>query len=693
MKNNDASVAAVDTEQATFKIVGMDCPSCAAGLAESMRKLPGVVEAEVNFAAGSMRVTFDPLRVDRDQIVSRVRLAGHDVESPPAGRAAKAAGWQWVRQNRRFLFAMASLALLLTAGAIHWLGRTSPTLHVSLYLAATAIGGFYVARAAIVSALGRRIDMNVLMTVAIIGAMSIGYWSEAATVTFLFALSLWLEERAMDRARHAIRSLLKLKPDRVRVVDDAGGERMASPEEVPVGASVQVRPSERIGLDGLVERGSSSVDQSAVTGESMPAGKEPGDAVLAGTINLDSTLTIRVTRTAGESTISTIIHLVEQAQAARAPAQRFVDRFARVYTPLVVVAAALVAIVPPVFLGQPFLDPAPGDHGWLYRALVLLVTACPCALVISTPVAVVSALASAARRGVLIKGGVHLETLARVHCIVFDKTGTLTTGHPVVTDVVANGTTTAADLLRIAAALESHSTHHVAHAVLNKAREAGVQWAEPAEIRVLPGRGLIGRIDGCEYWIGNGRLARERGADLAGLGQRVIDLEGQGRTVIVVGKEGAAAAEVLGLVAVADQVRPTARAAIESLRQANPGLRGRGGAKIEEAPNTECQMANGEHKDKDHEHRAHMVMLTGDNRSTARAIASQLEIDSYAAELLPGEKVAEVRRLAFDCTGAVAMVGDGINDAPALAAADVGIAMGTAGTDAALQTADVALIG
>ncbi|MCG3181471.1 MAG: Cadmium-transporting ATPase [Phycisphaerae bacterium] len=672
-----AEPSAAATTNLRLAVSGMDCPNCAATIDKAVGRMEGVLEARTNFAAGTLEATIDRARVGRDAIVARIRSVGYDV-ADESGGAAEAGGVVAKLRRHRRLIATGACGLLLAGGAVVGWATGGGPVSAALCLAATAAGGFYVARAATMALAARRLDMNVLMCIAIIGAIAIGYFSEAATVTFLFALSLWLEERSMGRARHAIGLLMKLRPDRVRMVDGLGREQMLPIEQVRVGDRIRVHAGERIGLDGRVVAGVGAVDTSAVTGESMPADCQPGSDVLAGSISLQASLTIETTRLAGESTISRIIRLVEQAQAARAPAQRLVDRFAAVYTPIVVASAVLIAVVPPLVWGAPLLEPAGaglGHHGWLYRALVLLVIACPCALVISTPVSVISALAAAARQGVLIKGGAHLETLARVHCVLLDKTGTLTRGRPAVADVVpvAEGMGRA-ELLRIAAALESESSHPIARAVLHQAREEGIDWPAPADARAMPGCGVAGTLDGAEHWLGNAKLATEQSADLSPVADRLAALEATGNTVMILGR----GREVLCLIAAADEIRDSALEAMRRLRQAGRHLHGRGGATL---PGDAAG------------HRAHLVLLTGDTRPTAEAVVSRLGLDDCAAQLLPGEKVDAVNRIRAGCTGAVAMVGDGINDAPALAAADVGIAMGTGGADAALETADVALIG
>jgi Cd2+/Zn2+-exporting ATPase len=460
----------------------------------------------------------------------------------------------------------------------------------------------------------------------------------------------------MDRARGAIRSLMALAPDVARV--RRGEAELTVPaDSVRVGEVVLVKPGERVPVDGTVTAGQSGVSQAAVTGESAPVLKAPGDSVFAGSVVEQGYLEIRATRPYEENTISRIIRMVEEAQSTRAESQRFVDAFARWYTPAVIAVAVLVATVPWLAFGQPF-------QFWFYRALVLLVIACPCALVISTPVAIVSAIARAAKLGILVKGGTHLESLARVRTVAFDKTGTLTSGRPEVTDVLALGNMPEDEMLHIAAAIEARAQHPLAsaierraHAVEHNGEETGQarHSHEVSDFEAVPGVGVSAKLDGRSYWLGADRMMAERAAAGNGAEQRMRDLQAQGKTVLALG-EGSTP---LGLIALADQVRPLASRAVAGLRRAG----------IE-----------------------HVVVLTGDNQVTAQSIATDVGADDYRAELLPEDKVAAVRDLRARY-GAVAMVGDGVNDAPALASADVGLAMGVIGTDVALETADIALMG
>ncbi|MCC6626223.1 MAG: cadmium-translocating P-type ATPase, partial [Chloroflexi bacterium] len=488
-------------------------------------------------------------------------------------------------------------------------------------------------------------DMNTLMTIAVIGAAAIGEWSEAAWIVVLFAVGNQLESLTVERARRSIGRLLDLAPATATVVRE-GVQTVEPAAAVAVGATVLVRPGERVPLDGVVIEGASAVDQAPITGESVPADKAPGDTVYAGSVNGDQPLLIRVELVAQESTLARIVRLVERAQAERAPMQRFVDRFARWYTPAVVAGALAIAVVPPLF-GAPAAD-------WFYRGLVLLVIACPCALVISTPVAIVAALGSAARRGILIKSGAALEQLGRLRSIAFDKTGTLTRGRPVLIDVAPVGGRDADTVLAVAAAVEARSEHPVAAAIVAGARRRGLALPDASNATTTPGHGVAASVDGRRYRVGSPRSFAGHpglGVDVAA----VVDaLQARGRTAVLLGD----GADILAVLTVADEVRPRAAVALAALRDL--GVR-------------------------------RQVMLTGDAPAVARSVAAEVGVTEVRAGLLPDEKTAAVAALEAEA-GPVAMVGDGINDAPALARAAVGIAMGAGGTATALETADVALM-
>jgi Zn2+/Cd2+-exporting ATPase len=521
-----------------------------------------------------------------------------------------------------------------------------PILSRLLYAAAAASGAWFVLPKATHSVRALRPDMNLLMTLAVAGAMLIDEWLEAATVAFLFAVSIALEAWSVGRARRAVEALLDLAPATARVVEDGRVSEVAA-DTVPVGARVSVRPGERVPLDGVVASGASHVNQAPITGESVPVWKDPGAPVYAGSVNGDGALELTTTKPASDSTLAHIIALVGQAQQKRGPAEQWVERFARVYTPAVLALAVLVAVLPPLLTSQSWLD-------WGYRALVLLVIGCPCALVISTPVTIVAGVAAAARHGVLIKGGAYLEAAGRAKAIALDKTGTLTEGRPRVTAVLPLDDHTEAMLLARAAALEAESTHPIARAILDRAAADHVDVRRAEDAQAVPGKGVTGVLDGKRYWLGSHRYLEERAQETPVLHAQLEALSSAGQTVVVVGTD----AHVCGLIAIADALRRDARRAVESLH------------------------AQGVDR---------VVMLTGDNAPTARAIARDVGIDDVHAELLPADKVRVIDELVARY-GTVGMVGDGINDTPAMARASFAVAMGAAGSDAAIETADIALM-
>ena len=511
-----------------------------------------------------------------------------------------------------------------------------------LLLTTMIVSGAGIAKTGIRALVNGHISIDLLITVAAVGALAIGHLEEGAAVLLLFNLAELLEDYAADRARHAIESLMELKPEVARVRRD-GGEVTVVVEEVWPGEVFVLRPGDRVPLDGLVVEGSSSVDQAAITGESMPVSKLVGDDVYAGTINLDGFLAVRVTRLVEETMLARILKMVEEAEERRSPTEAFVDRFAAFYTPAVILLAVVVAVVPTLLLRQPL-------HHWIYRALVMLVVACPCALAISTPVAMVSAIASAGRNGVLVKGSAYLEQVSRAGAFAFDKTGTLTRGELGVTDIVSFGIPEK-EVLRRAVTLEARAEHPIARAILERARAEGVEETEATDFKAYVGRGVEACIEDRTCCIGNLRLFEELG--LEPMDGTVEKLEAEGKTVVLVSEDDC----VVGAIALMDKMREGAAETMERLR--------RRGIRVE--------------------------MLTGDNEVTARAIAEKLGIDGYTANLLPEEKVAAIEKLRAKF-GTVVMVGDGVNDAPALAAAEVGIAMGTIGSDVALETADIALM-
>ncbi len=651
------------TERTALKIHGMDCAEEVAILKREVGPLVG----------GDQFLTFDILNGvmtvlpgDRGgsvaDIITAVNRTGMRAEEwrANAGTPPEKASW-WSRNGRLAL--TVTSGLLTAAGfALHYaqagglsgvlgsegMGKAGevPWQARIPYLLAILAGIYYVLPKAWFALRSVRPDMNLLMTIAVCGAVAIGEWFEAATVSFLFSLSLTLESWSVHRARRAVEKLLDLSPAVVRVVDN-GQTRDTSPDQVLVGTAFQVRPGERIPLDGEVIRGVSDVNQAPITGESAPVGKEPGSAVFAGTVNGEGMLEIRSTKASSDTTLAQIIRLVGEAQENRAPSEQWVDRFARYYTPAVLALAIAVLLIPPIVLQQPFID-------WIYRALVLLVIACPCALVISTPVSVVAALAAAARNGVLVKGGSYMEAPAGLKAVAMDKTGTLTEGKPSVVQVVGMNGHTEAELLERAAAMEAHSDHPLARAILEYAKARGISFAPAEDFRVLLGKGATARFDGRQFWLGSHRFLEERGEETPEVHEQLEALAKTGRSVVVVGNE----THVCGFLALADRIRPESRRSVDAMRKAG----------VE-----------------------HVVMLTGDNQATAEAISKEAGVTEVRAELLPEDKVRAVEEL-VQKYGSVAMIGDGINDAPAMGRATIGIAMGAAGSDTAIEAADVALM-
>jgi Cd2+/Zn2+-exporting ATPase len=625
--------------ESVFKIEGMDCHEEVAILERRLTKLTGLEALDADVVGQRLKVKYDAAKLTTANIAEAVAQTGmrawleHEAPRP-------AVGSRW--RERLVFVSGAALAIGLI---LQFAGASGPFTSIP-QLAAIVLGGIYTARKAWTSLTSRHLDINVLMMVAVAGAIALGEWSEGASVVFLFALAQVLETRAMERARGAIRSLMDLAPAEAMVVRDRTPVRVPV-DDVRVGDRVIVRPGEKVPLDGCVAAGQSHVNQAPVTGESLPIEKTVGDRVFAGTINGRGALEVEVTHLRRDSTLARIIHLVEQAQSQRAPSQAFVDRFARVYTPAVLAVAALIAFVPPLAFGA-------GWSEWIYRSLVLLVISCPCALVISTPVSIVSALAAAARKGVLIKGGARLERLAAVRCVAFDKTGTLTSGRLQVTDVVPLNGAAPAEILALAASLETHSEHPIGEAVVRRASVDDVRLTPVRSFEALPGLGAQGTVGQDVVLVGSRRLFTERKMWPAAAEAAFEQLSSHGRTVVAVSANGAA----IGMIGVADETRGAAPEAIQMLREHGIG---------------------------------HVVLLTGDHEAPARAAAASLGIDEVRAGLLPDEKLAAVTELRRH-HGALAMIGDGVNDAPALAAADVGIAMGVAGTDAALETADIALM-
>ena len=625
-----------------LSIAKMDCPTEEALIRNKLGTVAGVADLDFNLMQRTLSVRHAN-QVLPDVLVALQALGFEaqvvdtaEVASPSAAPVTTPTNW-WPLGI--------SLVTASAAEAVYWLHNGNHWSVVVLALVAVFTGGLSTYKKGWIALKNRNLNMNALMSIAVTGAMLIGHWPEAAMVMVLFALAEVIEAKSLDRARNAIRGLLDLTPEQATVQQADGTWREVGAKQITIGARVRVKPGERIALDGEVLEGRSAVNQAPITGESLPVEKSPGDSVFAGTINESGSFEYRVTALANNSTLARIIHAVEAAQGSRAPTQRFVDQFARWYTPVVFGVAIAVALLPPLFMGAAWLD-------WIYRALVLLVVACPCALVISTPVSIVSGLAAAARHGILIKGGVYLEEGRKLRWLALDKTGTITHGKPAQTDFVTWGNALASDSRSIAASLAARSDHPVSKAVAQAAQTDGVALLDVAEFNALPGRGVQGQINGATYHLGNHRMLEELGQCTPELEQRIAALETAGKTVVML----VGAKAVHALFAVADTIKDSSRTAIAEL----------------------------------HALGINTMMLTGDNPNTAQAIAAQAGIDRAQGNLLPDDKLREVEQLAR--SGKVGMVGDGINDAPALARADIGFAMGAAGTDTAIETADVALM-
>ncbi len=654
--------------EAVFRVEGMDCTEEVVILERRLKPLAGVEAVSADVIGQRLHVKYDAAKLTTSTMVDAVGQTGMRIwlehEQPRSSASdVRARLWLTVAAGTGI-----GASLLFSAAGLDLVAR-------GLLAAATVAGGIYPARRALTAIRTRSVDINVLMVIAVCGALVLGEWLEGASVVFLFSVAQWLEVRTLERARQAIRALIDLSP-REALVKRHGVERWVPVDEVVPGEMLVVRPGDKVPIDGCVQAGRSDVNEAPITGESLPVDKEPGDEVLAGTINGHGALEVLVTRVGRDTRLGRIIHLVEDAQSRRAPIQSFVDRFARIYTPIVVVLATMVALLPPLVIDA---DPST----WVYRALVLLVVACPCALVISTPVSIVAALSAAARNGVLVKGGAHLERLADVSVVAFDKTGTLTHGTLAVTDIMPTTSASVNDVLSVAAAVESRSEHPIGRAVAEHARRLQLEPSAVVAFRALPGLGAEGRIlvtesarreveggraasgrhaaagllnaaESREVIVGNERLFVMRGLAQPHELDRFTHFRREGKSLTYVALDGV----LIGAIAVADRARDTARDTVELLR--SHGVR-------------------------------RVVMLTGDHPDTARAVAATLGLDEHHAGLLPEQKHGLIQSMR-GTDGAVLMVGDGVNDAPALAVADVGIAMGAAGSDAALETADVALM-
>ncbi|MCF3944877.1 heavy metal translocating P-type ATPase [Oceanobacillus alkalisoli] len=640
-----------------YRVEGFSCANCAGKFEKNVKEIPGVQDANVNFGASKIDVygnttveeleeagAFENLKVFPEKLASQtVQQTRED------NQVQKEEKIPFYKKHSELIYA----SLLIVFGYLsHFVNGEDNLVTILLFVASIVIGGYSLFKVGFQNLIRFDFDMKTLMTVAVIGAAIIGEWAEAAIVVILFAISEALERFSMDRARQSIRSLMQIAPKEA-LIRRNGQEITIHVDDIVVGDIMLVKPGEKIAMDGVVVNGLSAVNQAAITGESVPVAKTKDDEVFAGTLNEEGLLEVKVTKYVEDSTISKVIHLVEEAQGERAPAQAFVDKFAKYYTPAIMVIAALVAIVPPLFFG--------GDWGtWVYQGLAVLVVGCPCALVISTPISIVSAIGNAAKKGVLVKGGIYLEELGSVKAVAFDKTGTLTKGVPVVTDYkVLNDQVEEKELFSIITALEYRSQHPLASAIMKKAQEENISYSDVRveDFTSITGRGIQGTVNGTVYYIGSPRLFKELNVtDFSReFENKVKVLQNQGKTAMLIGTKQT----ILGVIAVADEVRETSKGVVQKLHQL--GIK-------------------------------QTTMLTGDNKGTAEAIGAGVGVTDIQAELMPEDKLDYIKKMKSEY-GNVAMIGDGVNDAPALAASTVGIAMGGAGTDTAIETADIALMG
>ncbi len=629
-----------DARLSSFRIEAMDCPTEQTLIQNKLGKLAGVQQLEFNLINRVLGVTHN--LPGTEPITEAIKSLGMHAEPLEAGVDALAPA---AVKKHWWPLALSGVTAL-GAEVIHFTSAAPDWVVAIVALVSILSGGLGTYKKGWIALKNLNLNINALMSIAVTGAILIGQWPEAAMVMFLFTVAELIEARSLDRARNAISGLMQMTPEQATVLQADGNWLEQEVNSVELGARVRVKPGERIALDGTVVSGSSTIDQAPITGESLPVEKTLGDKVFAGTINQAGSLEYTVTAAANNSTLARIIHAVEQAQGARAPTQRFVDQFSKIYTPAVFVFALAVAIIPPLFMGAAWFD-------WIYRALVLLVVACPCALVISTPVTIVSGLAAAARKGILVKGGVYLEGGFKLDYLALDKTGTITHGKPVQTDYLSLDPTADASAPAIAAALAGRSDHPVSLAIANAAVDKDVAALTVDNFAALGGRGVKGDINGKTYHLGNHRLVEDLGLCSPQLEEKLFALEKQGKSVVLL----LDSAGPLALFAVADTVKETSREAIHQL----------------------------------HELGVKTLMLTGDNVHTAQAIAAQVGIDEARGDLLPTDKLQAIEDL-YKQGHRVGMVGDGINDAPALARAEIGFAMAAAGTDTAIETADVALM-
>ncbi|AHN23527.1 heavy metal translocating P-type ATPase [Lysinibacillus varians] len=627
-----------------YRLQNLSCASCAAKFEKNVKAIPDVQDAQVNFGASKITIVG---AVSVDQIEEAGAFDGIKVSQSTAKASEATIPFYKKTEN---ILASVSLLFVIVGYLLSSVRGEEDLLTIAMFIIAIFVGGVKIFKTGLRNLARFEFDMKTLMTIAIIGAAIIGEWEEAAVVVFLFAVSEALEAYSMDKARQSIRQLMDIAPP-TATIKRAHGEHYHEMElatdQIEIGDILVVKPGQKIAMDGIVLAGLSAVNQAAITGESIPVNKSVGDEVFAGTLNEEGALEVRVTKRVEDTTIAKIIHLVEEAQAEKAPSQQFVDRFAKYYTPIIMLVALLVAIMPPLFVGD-------WQH-WIYQGLAVLVVGCPCALVVSTPVAIVTAIGNAARQGVLIKGGIHLEQLGHIDAIAFDKTGTLTKGTPAVTDIYTPTEMLEEDVLQLVAAVEKQSQHPLAKAILKALHDKQLPELIPTDFQSVTGKGAYAAVDGQKVYVGSMNWITTLAPVDEIMKEQVQKLQKQGKTVVAAVRDGL----FIGIIAIADQLRTESKEVLQKLSA----------LKVK-----------------------HTVMLTGDAKSTAEAIATTLSMSDVRAGLLPAEKLSAIKDLRTQY-GAVAMVGDGVNDAPALASANVGIAMGGAGTDAALETADIALMG
>lgn len=640
--NSEIEVSATTT----LLVAGVDCSEEVAAIETALKQTDHVREVNVSIMSGKATIQHDGKLSDQD-LIDTLKSAGlssrkEGDDSTPDGNS----------KNWKLLSVILSGAFTIIGLLVTWFVKPAPPFVAEvIFSLAIVAGAWFIAPKAIRTLKQKRFDMNVLMTIAVIGAVIIGEWAEGAAVTCLFALSELLESFSVSRARRAIESLMELSP-LTALVKRNGEVIEVDLADVAKEETIIIKSGAKVPLDGVVSAGSSSINQAPITGESLPVEKKAGDKVFAGTINGEGSLEATVTGRADETTLASMIRMIEDAQSQKAPSERFVDTFAKYYTPVIIILAILVCVVPGTATGE--------WATWFYRSLVLLVIACPCALVISTPVSVVSALTAMARRGVLIKGGAHLETVGKLRALAVDKTGTITQGLPKVTEVISLTDKNPDEIVSIAASIDTHSDHPIAVAITDYAKQQDIAYTSASDYKSQTGRGADGSLDGHQYFVGNHRYTHELGICNDEIESRLHEVESKGLSVVVVGHKphDDCAGDVIGIIAVGDTIREDAKAAIASLH--NVGIE-------------------------------QIIMLSGDNQTTVNAIAKEAGIDEAKGDLLPDQKIENVKKLLVKYKY-VGMVGDGVNDAPAMASASLGIAMGAAGTDTAIETADMALM-